>query len=223
MQIAAEINTWLKSSREYSDGLAILKKHSKSPIIGILSAGDDDFNRAKLIEKLQEILAKQPAPIATEAPKKKALKSESEGDTIATPYPARLIRLIAERKNLYAEVNNLKAKTIATEPGPGLQELAVQILQIWSRIDEIWGIQDHYDSTGELPADAAEVLAEKDKDPVLLMKSRSNLRSNISKTKGKIKKAKGAEKKMLELRLSNYESQLSDVENKITYVSALQQ
>lgn len=213
--VIAEIHSWLSSNRNYDEGLRILKKYSKSPLLKMLDLGADSMNRKKLAEMLIQIEAKhksiQPPPNA----KKEVVKPELPKQNLT--YPPKLLRLIAERKSLYAEVNHLKSKTPSCPEGDGLKDLAFELLDRWNRIDELWSIQDNFNQTGEMPVDPADILQEKYSDPIFLKKSQANLRSNISKISIKLKKAAGDPARIKELtqRREDFKRELLAVELKL--------
>lgn len=215
MLAIAEIKSWLNSDRDYSTGLNILKRYSNSPMLVLLSKGEDAFNKKKLTQLIYTSLEEfeKHLPVGPEVTHKNDLYPKQ--DNKAT---TKIISLTAERKALYIEVNHLKSKTIYTPEGDGLKDLAFEIVKKWQRIDEIWSIIDNYNETGELPQDAREVLVEKYNDPIKLKQQQSNLRSNISKIAKKIKAAGSDAKRIEELidRKKKFEDELNVVELKLS-------
>lgn len=208
----AEIQSWISSGKDYSDGIRILKKYAPgAALIRILETGEDSFNRKKLNLELQQILDSLP-----EEKKVKVLEPIVHEDS-PKPIPAKLLRLITEQKTLYAEVNHLHSCSSSYPEGQGLKELCFEILGKWDRIDEIWAIRDHYTESGTMPPDAADLLEEKYNDPIFLKQTQANLRSNLSKFPAKEKKAAGDSKRLAELadRKTQYLKELKVVDEKL--------
>ncbi len=215
---SAEIRSWQSSGMDYSDGLIILRKYStRTALVRMLESGEDKFNRQKLEDELQEILDSEPQEKPTKIEPENNVQPELESSPEVAPFPTKLLRLIGERKVLYAKVNHLHSHSKMYEEGEGLKELVFEILATWDRIDEIWSIQDYFAEHGRMPADAAEIMEEQYNDPIFLKQRQSNLRSSISKIPGKLKKAEGNEKKTKELtdRKAKYEKELKLVDEKL--------
>ena len=61
--VKADITTWLDSHRDYTEGAALYAKYGKSEVLkGLFKAGNNSFNRKKLLEEITKLANKQGKP-----------------------------------------------------------------------------------------------------------------------------------------------------------------
>jgi hypothetical protein len=177
-----DIKSWLESCSDYNAGVKLLEHFSDNKfLIRILSKGPTPFNRDKLEEELQVILAS-----TRSASGKGSAKKEKEKFSLPTArdydiLPEEIQQLVDAKNPLYKEMSHLHSqltllKTAEERSGP-----ALRILDIDEQLRSIWAKLDYYEVNKKLP-DEPKVPSLENMSMKELVTRRNTLRTYLSRT-----------------------------------------
>lgn len=161
----AEINLWLKSERNFADGVLLLEQAGASAsLIMLLESGENSFTRNKLIVALKEVLeekqADDVAPALAETrvdkfehnPKDYEQLSDSKRLWIdVARLPDNLKQLWIKKADLTREQGALHSKLEHLPKKEDRLAVGLRILEIEDERTEIWKQLEEFQRTGKAP------------------------------------------------------------------------
>ncbi|MDJ1480279.1 hypothetical protein QNI16_07270 [Cytophagaceae bacterium YF14B1] len=171
------IQQWLIGTQDYKAGVELYQKFGKSAVWkNILSQGETEYNRDKLLSLLTE-LAGELASKPVAAPKLEVHRPAPEPGSLLDKVKSEWVPLYKRMSFLHTQLTHLPAK----ERG----ELAFEILSLDKQINQIWKKEKFVQQHGQLPAESiCESKAAHDLSTQIGIQKRIlNLRSSISKHK----------------------------------------
>lgn len=203
-----KIQQWLKSDRDYTTGLNLLRKEcDNKTLLAVLSSGETRYNKKRLLRELNAYRSKpEEAPVFTAAPRKE-IKEVGIGRPAIEAFPPALHPAFKRQDKLYALVNHLHPQldTLYKYNQGECKNAVNALVDAWAEIDAIYRILDYYTKHGTIlnnkymPAPEAEPMSF-----AQVVKRVRNLRTYISKYKNNVKRqleVKAWRKELAELEL----------------------
>ncbi len=190
-----DVLTWLNGNRNFFDGLTLLQQYGATKfILDLLSTGPSAFNTPKLLKELQKI----PAPAITAGPVAAAPAArpkpapERPASSIYKPDHnlEKQLRIKAQIKTLYKEINHQHAKLSVLPEGDELYRCALDVVTKQLRKQDLWQHLHYFEQNGkwfdELPENQVEEFDPN--DPEQLERKIKNLMASRSKVTKDLKK-----------------------------------
>jgi len=187
-----EINRWLSGGRDYATGVALYEQYGTSSVLKrLFSSGPSSFNRDKLLEALQKLVATAPVqdtsaphiqPAATK-PRKKAPAYSAKPEENIPASPELVEQVMAQLRPLFDE----RMLTHAKLDSPRLNDqerlkMALRIHELSAQIKKLLQVRAHVLEHGRLPEEKQQAKVD-ETDKASLIQYRNNLRSTRSKLK----------------------------------------
>lgn len=167
-----KIEAWLSGDQDYQQGCALHSNLSNNAFLkAIFAQGPTTFNRSKLRQELERILAEKPVEV----------KSKVITDQEYAELPEEGKAIQKEWKSWYAEMNSLRHQLTNHMTENARHELALKILYLDSNIREAWKKIDYWRKYGEFPKIADDIENLKALPVLDLVKRKNNLATYISK------------------------------------------
>lgn len=192
--MAITIHSWLKSSRNYEQGVDLYEKYGNSQVLlDMFRKGENSFTGKKLVEALRDIstpesgvssITQSTAPARTASPSQspsspeRSRRADSEEEA-KKPTPIDDIK--KRRTILYRERDYMKA-ALPKATKDIKREYCLKIMENTYEIDKLWKVIDHFDNTGEI-LDLKKEEELQSMDIYQLEKKILNARANVSKAK----------------------------------------
>lgn len=167
-----KIEAWLNGYQDFQEGCSLFSNMSNNAFLKTLFAqGPTTFNRSKLRQELERILAEKPVEV----------KSKVINDQEYANLPDEGKTIQKEWKAQYAEMNSLRHQLTNPMTENARHDLALKILQLDSKVREAWRKLDYWRKYGEFPKLADDIENLKALPVLDLVKRKNNLATYISK------------------------------------------
>jgi len=178
-----EISDWLSGKQDYNTGVELYKKYGTNNYLKELFAeGEDDYNREKLTEELQQ-LGRDVKPVY----KFKRTLSDPEEDFSKLPE---VVQNWIEAAKLLFKQNAHRQSMLCNLPGKQERgELAHKILAVDDELQELYWKIDFYKITKELPPELPEISLPEEMSALDIKEEIQRLSVQISKQKNNTKRA----------------------------------
>jgi hypothetical protein len=191
---------WLNSSRNYIEGLKILREHSTDAVLlSVLSSGETFYNKTRLAKELQALKPARIVPLP-EAKTPKKFKADGTPTTYGrlkmSDYPEALHAAFIRQNELYKMVGyNHNRLGLLHELDQGKCAAACKaIIEGWREINSIYRLLDYWaENKVILPNKWTPAEKIEPKDRADAMRMRNNLRCKISRYKNNPEKVAAVE------------------------------
>lgn len=173
------IEKWLNGSRNYFVGVALLQTYGNDhKLLTLLQSGATAYNKQRLVEALQSIVANKPKLVA---------KASVDTDVMPDSKDQVLMAIKNKWMPLYQRMNYLRHE-LDKYPGnwpaaiAAREPIVKEVMDLERQIIKLWQTSDHYKEHGKLPD-------EDDKDwpvptdPLALANAISNCKKNIRRNR----------------------------------------
>lgn len=183
-----EINRWISGGQDYAAGVALYEEYGASSVRKRMftSSGPTSFNREKLLQSLQELVATAPEPAApamVSRPRKKAPQYSATPAEVIPASPELVEQVMVQVRPLFDE----RMLTHSKLDSPRLNDqdrlkLALRIHELSAQIKKLLQVRAHVLEHGRLPEEKQQAKVD-ETDKASLIQHRNNLRTYRSRLK----------------------------------------
>lgn len=209
-----DIQNWLDGTRNYAEGVEILKNCGGSPfLINLLSAGPDAYNTPKLLAELTALHLKVKPGTLPEPQPEQGTSPEPETEEPAAPYipdhdlekKLRIKKMITE---IWKEMCHCHGQLSILPEGRQLFEVSKMLLTKELKKNDLWDQLHYFENTGKW----FDELPENQPKPFDREQKIKNLMASRSKCTARLKKPLPESKRQHEQKkIADFDKRINDL------------